>query len=235
MSEQDHEPLTLDEIIIARSAYEGSEYEQYEYDETDESKETLPKAQPEAQPQDQPPYRDGEMDGPVSKKKTIMTGKRTRRRALVATRGSDIPRIHRSELPAPPKTWKKMKESIYTDWWTKAATDQYEDLTKQGTFVLTATDAVNIEPLPLMWVFTYKTDKHGYLKCFKARRCVRWDLQPWNSLNTYTATLAGRLFQTLIAIAARVDLETHFLDAVNTFAHRHGRPALRSNWGWLAG
>ena len=31
--------------------------------------------------------------------------------------------------------------------------------------------------LPLMWVFTYKFDKDGYLSKYKARLCIRSDLQ----------------------------------------------------------
>jgi len=31
--------------------------------------------------------------------------------------------------------------------------------------------------LPLLWVFTYKFDTDGYLTKFKARICVRGDLQ----------------------------------------------------------
>ena len=62
--------------------------------------------------------------------------------------------------------------------------------------------------LDCMWVYLYKFDKHGrFLKC-KARLVVRGDQQAAHLReSTYAATLAGRSFHALIAIAARFDLE----------------------------
>ena len=59
-----------------------------------------------------------------------------------------------------------------------------------------------------MWVYVYKFDKHGRFNKCKARLVVRGD-QQIKSIHeeTYAATLAGRSFRTLIAIAARFDLE----------------------------
>jgi len=73
------------------------------------------------------------------------------------------------------------------------------------------------KPLPLTWVFTYKFDKHGFLQKFKARICVRGDLQPFSEKETYAATLAGKSFRMLMALAARWDLQVRQLDAVNAF------------------
>ena len=73
------------------------------------------------------------------------------------------------------------------------------------------------KPLPLTWVFTYKFDKQGFLQKFKARICVRGDLQPQSEKETYAATLAGRSFRMLMALVVRWDLEIRQLDTVNTF------------------
>ncbi|KJZ68911.1 hypothetical protein HIM_11697 [Hirsutella minnesotensis 3608] len=75
------------------------------------------------------------------------------------------------------------------------------------------------KPLPLTWVFKYKFDKHGFLTKFKARLCVRGDLQQLGDNDTYAATLAGRSFRILMAITAKFDLETRQLDAVNAFTN----------------
>jgi len=76
--------------------------------------------------------------------------------------------------------------------------------------------------LPLLWVFTYKFDTDGYLRKYKARICVRGDLQPQSNLHdTYAATLAAKTFRLLMAIIAYFDLETVQLDAVNAFANSH--------------
>jgi hypothetical protein len=62
------------------------------------------------------------------------------------------------------------------------------------------------EVMPLMWVFTYKTDGDECLSRFKARLVVRGDLQaPLD--NTYAATLAIRNFCALIAITNYFNLE----------------------------
>ena len=58
-----------------------------------------------------------------------------------------------------------------------------------------------------MWVFTYKFDTNGYLIKYKARICVRGDLQKFGLQDTYAATLAARTFRTLMAITAYFDLE----------------------------
>jgi hypothetical protein len=72
-------------------------------------------------------------------------------------------------------------------------------------------------PLPLTWVFRYKYNKHGFVTKFKARICVRGDLQPPSEKDTYAATLAAKSFRILMALAARWDLLLKQLDAVNAF------------------
>ncbi|KAL5600707.1 hypothetical protein FOVSG1_008519 [Fusarium oxysporum f. sp. vasinfectum] len=61
-------------------------------------------------------------------------------------------------------------------------------------------------------------DKHGFLQKFRARQCVKGDLQPYNQKETYAATLAGRSFQALMTIAATFNLEARQLDVINAFA-----------------
>ena len=65
-------------------------------------------------------------------------------------------------------------------------------------------------------MFKYKFDTNGYLTKFKARICVRGDLQDTNQ-DTYAATLAYRTFRALMGIAAAFDLEIVQLDAINAF------------------
>jgi hypothetical protein len=57
--------------------------------------------------------------------------------------------------------------------------------------------------LDCMWVYVYKFNKHRYLKKCKAQLVVRGDQQAKSAQeNTYISTLAGRLFRSLMAIAA---------------------------------
>ena len=68
--------------------------------------------------------------------------------------------------------------------------------------------------LPLLWVFTYKFDSDGFLLKYKARICVRGDLQ-FTEQETYAATLACRTFRALMAMTAIFDLKVVQLDAIN--------------------
>ncbi|KAF4413571.1 Retrovirus-related Pol polyprotein from transposon TNT [Colletotrichum fructicola Nara gc5] len=93
---------------------------------------------------------------------------------------------------------------------------------KKGTFEVTRLEDVDQQKhriLPLRWVLTYKFDKHNRLVKFKARICVRGDLQPMSGMETYASTLAGTSFRTLMAVTARFNLETIQLDAVNAFTN----------------
>ena len=70
------------------------------------------------------------------------------------------------------------------------------------------------------WVYVYKFNKHSRFIKAKARLIVQGDeqLKGFTESN-YTATLAGRSFRMLIAIAARFDLELLQYDAVNAFVN----------------
>ena len=73
-----------------------------------------------------------------------------------------------------------------------------------------------------MWVYTYKTDDKGFLTACKARLVARGDQQAKGlSEQNYAATLAARSLRTVLAIAARFDLELKQFDAVNAFVNAH--------------
>ena len=70
-----------------------------------------------------------------------------------------------------------------------------------------------------MWVFTYKFDLDGFLYKYKARLCVRGDLQHSIHYDNIVATLVAKVFQALIAIIAAFGLYALQLDAVNAFTN----------------
>ena len=127
-------------------------------------------------------------------------------------------KLHRNQLPPPPKRWKDLKKHPFGEEFIKAAHTEFNDCWRKNCFERTTatTTTVDTEVLPLMWVFNYKCDEDGYLYKFKARLCVRGDLQEsWGE--TYAATLAMKVFRALIAIAAAFDLEMFQFDALNAF------------------
>lgn len=125
-------------------------------------------------------------------------------------------KIHRDTLPAEPRSWKQMLRHQCSEEFTLAASREIQELTKKGTYKWVSKQAVTTTPLPLLWVFKYKFDTDGYLTKFKARLCVRGDLQSTEQ-DTYAATLAARTFRALMAVSAAFDLENHQYDAVNAF------------------
>ena len=100
----------------------------------------------------------------------------------------------------------------------KAADKEFKALLEKGTFQYIEKSRVDDtkDPLPLMWVFTYKFDQDGYLLKHKARLVARGDLQ-YTAEDTYAATLAAQTFRAIIAIVAAFDLKTRQYDAVNAF------------------
>lgn len=84
---------------------------------------------------------------------------------------------HRDTLPAEPRTWKQMLKHRYSADFKLAADRELQELSKRDTFEWIARDTAQAAPLPLMWVFKYKLNTDGYLTKFKARLCVRGDLQ----------------------------------------------------------
>jgi hypothetical protein len=127
-------------------------------------------------------------------------------------------RIHRDQLPAEPKRWKDLDRHPFGTEFKKASREEVDSFIQRSCFgrAARASELIDTEILPLMWVFTYKFDEDGYLYKFKARLVVRGDLQQ-NYGNTYAATLAAKIFRCLIALAAAFDLELYQYDVLNAF------------------
>ena len=70
-----------------------------------------------------------------------------------------------------------------------------------------------------MWVFIYKTDKHGFLQKCKVCLVVYRNQQAPGDLPTRATTLVNTTFQTLMVITVKFDLETTQIDTVNIFVY----------------
>jgi hypothetical protein len=125
-------------------------------------------------------------------------------------------RRHRSDLQAPPEHWGDVKCHPDREDYEQAARVEILQLAKKGTFeVVTPPQGKQI--LPLRWVFTHKLDTAGYLLRFKARICVRGDLQQDLGGDVYAATGAYRTFRILMSLVAAFDLICHSADVTNAF------------------
>ena len=137
------------------------------------------------------------------------------------TTSSNNLRLHISNLPKEPLHFGQVRKSHFQKQWEDAMTAEFENALKMGTFQWSSTEpspSSSVKPLPLKWVYKYKTDSSGFVQRFKARLCARGDLQA-TSLDTYASTLAMRIFRLMCAIVAHFDLEMKQMDAVNAYLH----------------
>ena len=130
--------------------------------------------------------------------------------------------IHINELEPPPEYRSGVEHHPMRDAFLAAERSHLASHNKMGSWstVRKALIPEGSQILDCMWVYAYKFDKAGWLVKCKARLVVRGDQQKrTNGADTYAATLAGRSFKALLAIAAKFDLELHQYDAVNAFVH----------------
>jgi hypothetical protein len=124
-------------------------------------------------------------------------------------------------MPALPKRHKDLKNHPLGDLFREAETTHLQSHKEMRSWrEVQRQDAEIKELLDCMWVYVYKFDKHGWFTKCKARLVVRGDQQAKSTHeDTYASTLAGRSFRTLMAIAARFDLELLQYDVVNAFVN----------------
>jgi hypothetical protein len=129
-------------------------------------------------------------------------------------------KIHKRNLPDEPKTLKDLGSHPFKEQFRRAQEDHMASHRQMNSFVeVPWSQAKGQQVLNCMWVFTYKTDKHGYLVKCKARLVVCGNQQAKGDLPTRATTLASMSFRALMAISAEYDLELEQMDAVNAFVH----------------
>jgi hypothetical protein len=118
-------------------------------------------------------------------------------------------KMHKRELPPPPKTAKDLENHPYRKKFEAAQNDHLRPHDKMRSWLeVDKTQAKGHQMLGCMWRFVYKTDKHGYLQKVKARLVVWGHQQAQNGLPTRATTFASTTFRNLMAITAKYDLET---------------------------
>jgi Reverse transcriptase (RNA-dependent DNA polymerase)/GAG-pre-integrase domain len=134
--------------------------------------------------------------------------------------GHRMTRIHKRNLPPAPKRVKDLLTHPFRKEFEAAQHEHLKSHDKMESFEeVDRYKAKGHQVLGCMWVFVYKTDKHGFLQKCKARIVVWGHQQAQNGLPTRATTLASTTFRTLMAITAKFDLETQQMDAVNAFVH----------------
>lgn len=131
--------------------------------------------------------------------------------------------IHRKELPAPPNRHEELDNHPLGSAFKEAELSHLRDHEQVRSWIEIDRRDPQVrghQILDCRWVYVYKFDKHGRYQKAKARLVVRGDQQfKQVGESNYAATLAGRSFRTVMAIAARFDLELKQYDAVNAFVN----------------
>lgn len=141
---------------------------------------------------------------------------------LAATHSTSISaRQHRDDLAPEPKSFKQVLKDPNLELWKEAIRVEVNALQAKETWqevgLEDATQAGR-KAIPTNFVFKYKFDEQGWLIKRKARLVARGDLQH-TDMDTFAATLAARIFRTILSLVAAFDLETRQYDAVNAFVH----------------
>jgi len=127
-------------------------------------------------------------------------------------------RLHKRTLPPLPESHRDLEKHPMREEFRKAQEDHLRSHQQMETFYeVDKRHAGGQQVLGCMWVFVYKTDKHGYLQKCKARLVVCGNQQAPGNLPTRATTLASTAFRALMGITAKFDLETLQMDAVNAF------------------
>ena len=118
-------------------------------------------------------------------------------------------KIHKRNLPPPPKTARDLLNHPFRKEFEAAQREHLKSHENMRSFAeVDKSQVKGSQVLGCMWVFIYKTDKHGILQKFKARLVVWGNQQAKNGLPTRATTLASATFRTLMAIIAKYNLET---------------------------
>jgi hypothetical protein len=130
-------------------------------------------------------------------------------------------KAHKRDLPPPPENYREFKNHPLKEAFREAQKQHLQEHARKGSWqVIERKLAKDHQVLSSMWVFIYKTDKHGFLVKCKARIVVCGNQQKkLGDLPTRATTLAGNTLRTLLAIAAKFDLELKQLDVVNAFVN----------------
>lgn len=127
-----------------------------------------------------------------------------------------IIKIHRADLPAPSENWNEMRKHLYAKKFLKTSHKKWNEISSKNAYKIVK-KSQRKQILSLRWVFIYKFDDHDFLIKFKARICVREDLQLVSKEDTRAVTFAVRSLRSLLTIAAAFDLNIKQLNEINVF------------------
>ena len=181
--------------------------------------------------------RRDEIDGDLSNRNIITTGRRQRQPRRVyaaiaisythitpqlarcfATAIAEAPAATKVELPPEPTSAKQARQHLYKNGWIEAEGAEYQSHDDNGTWEVVVTMPSGVWALPTKWVYKYKLTDDGKLERFKARLVVcgnRQDVDFWRE--TYAAVARATTLKVLLALVAALNLECDQADVITAF------------------
>ena len=116
-------------------------------------------------------------------------------------------------------------EGLHSKVFRAAMEKEIKELQAHGTWqgVVKNTFPKDAEIVPLTWVFRIKHLPNGELDKFKARLCVRGDLQA-EERETYAPVVRWSTIRTVLAFALKMKLKSKQIDFSNSFVQANLKP-----------
>ena len=103
------------------------------------------------------------------------------------------------------------------DSWNAAASKEIQELEEKNTWEEVSQSEALIRILPTTWVFRKKRSPDGTLRKYKARFCVRGDLQDRSNLETYAPVVSSSSVRFFLILSLTLTWQTCSIDFQNAF------------------
>ena len=113
-----------------------------------------------------------------------------------------------------------MSDTANIDKWFAAAAKEIESLERNGTWQVVPIEEANSKILPGTWVFRRKRTPDGTISKYKARYCVRGDLEDGEP-ETYAPVVAWSTVRLFLVLALTLDWSTCSIDFSSAFVQAH--------------
>ena len=109
-----------------------------------------------------------------------------------------------------------MSDTANIDKWFAAAAKEIESLERNGTWQVVPIEEANSKILPGTWVFRRKRTPDGTISKYKARYCVRGDLEDGEP-ETYAPVVAWSTVRLFLVLALTLGWSTCSIDFGSAF------------------
>lgn len=118
-------------------------------------------------------------------------------------------------------TWEQAMASPYKEEFLKAAQTEIDALVDKGTWIEDLKENATTKPVPCTWVFRIKRSPDGEARKFKARICLRGDLQEDLGQDNFSPVAAWPTVRSALVVSAIRGWVTTTIDFSNAFVQSY--------------